>query len=148
MCFQKEGMKVAFCRKSTVNFCPVSPYSFEALLSVSFFSLFLSLGLIEELRIQTRHLWREEKRINCEVDDIQKNEQLFPKCLIKCTKLRQKQSFGRTLISRILNRHPSRKGAVARIKPTAESKTKTKTSFLLGFAIYYLHLHILSLQFC
>ncbi|KAI4568400.1 hypothetical protein MJT46_008198 [Ovis ammon polii x Ovis aries] len=55
------------------------------------------LGLIEELRIQTRHLWREEKRINCEVDDIQKNEQLFPKCLIKCTKLRQKQSFGTPL---------------------------------------------------
>lgn len=76
-------MKVAFCHKSTVNFCSVSSYSFEALLSVSFFSLFLSLGLIEELRTQTRRLWRAEKRINCDVDDIQKNEQLCPKCLIK-----------------------------------------------------------------
>lgn len=93
MCFQKEGMKVAFCRKSTVNFCPVSPYSFEALLSVSFFSLFLRLGLTEELRIQTRHLWREEKRINCEVDDIQKNEQLFPKCLIKWYKTQTEAKF-------------------------------------------------------
>ena len=35
-----------------------------------------------------------------------------------------KQSFGRTLINRILNQHPSRKGAVARIKQTAELKKK------------------------
>ena len=141
-------MKVALCRKSTVNFCPVSSDSFEALLSVSFFSLFLSLRLTEELRTQTRRLWRAEKRITCEVDDIQKNEQLFPKCLIKWYKPRQKQSFGRTLINRILNQHPSGKGAMARIKQTDELKKKKKTSFLLGFAIYYLHLHILSLQFC
>lgn len=108
----------------------MSSDSFEALLSVSFFSLFLSLRLTEELRTQTRRLWRAEKRITCEVDDIQKNEQLFPKCLIKWYKPRQKQSFGRTLINRILNQHPSGKGAMARIKQTDELKKKKKENLI------------------
>ena len=86
-------MKVALCHKSTVNFCPVSSYSFKVLLSVSFFSPLLSLGLIEELRTQTRRLWKAEKRITCEVGDIQKNEQLFPKCLIKWYKTQTETKF-------------------------------------------------------